>query len=241
MKKLLLLSFLLLSSVSKAQDQFTSFRIDTSYSFTEISAVNGAGARARINSISNPGLGLSLVEHWDQKNTTSIKFNYNAAKFEKSDAIPIEGLDQPLVSFGIKQTHSFSSWFRSSLGLFLEEQLFIRQNSPTTLTADKFLNPVLSLDAEFDLLKRKNMDLGAAINLDLTAPFRSDAYPGYESAYNVNAAFGYGGTVYGRKYFKSFSLEGSLYYKTRSAHTTVADQTSINEGVAIRIAVPFGY
>lgn len=237
----LFLSLLIISVKVMADDRFTSIRLESNYSFTEIESTDTNNQKSRLLSKSNPGISVSLAEHWNSKNTTSIKFYYNQLSLKKSEGAEIEGLEQTLTSFGVTHNYSYSDNLRFALSGMFTEELYLRSKSASSLTLDKFLNPQLKLDTEYDLFKTSNLTFGTALNLDVSAPFTAEKYESTEGNYSVDASLGFGGAVYGRKFFKNYSLEGSVFIKNKSATTSTTTQNTLNQGVSLRIAIPFGY
>lgn len=227
--------------IEKETINFSSIRTELTYSFTEIESVDGAGAKLRLLSQSNMGIAVGYTEHWNSHNTTHIKAAYNSVVFKTPETSSIENTNLSLISFGIGHTYSFSEKLRLNAGFYLTEDVYIRAKSVTVLTLDKFLNPSIKGDLEYDFLEINNFKLGGSANLEVSAPFTAERYESTEGNYEVNTAFGSGATIYARKFLKGYSIEGNLFYRNKSAKTSITNQTTTNQGIGLRIAIPFGY
>lgn len=227
---------------AKDSDKFTSIRVETSFSKTELDSKDANGEKLRLLSNNNLGVALSLAEHWDTNNTTFLKVQYNNLSFNQVSSVIINNSDQSLLGLGVGHTYTLNSNLRLSGGLYLNEEIFVRAKDTGILTIDKFSNVVLKTDIEYDLVSLKDVSLGASGGVDVSAPFKAEAYGATEGSgnYEVKPAIGYGGSLYGRKFLYGYSIEGSIFVKLKSTETSVSTQNIINQGIGLRVAIPFG-
>lgn len=244
-KNIIFITILLLwnTAWAKDSDKFTSVRLETTFSKTELDSKDSSGGKLRLISNNNFGASLSLAEHWNSKNTTFIKAQYNKLSFNELSSVLMENPTQSLLSLGVGHTYSINEGFRISGGLYLNEEVFVRSKDVGILTIDKFSNIVIESDAEYDFVSLSDLALGANGTIDISAPFNAEAYGATEGSgnYEVKTSVGYGGALYGRKFLDGYSIEGSIFFKIKSAETSVTTQNIINQGIGLRIAIPFGY
>lgn len=227
--------------IKKEITNFSSIRTDINYSFTEIESVDPNGAKLRLLSESHTGLSLSYAEHWDKSNTTTIKLGYGNLNLKNPDSSNIENTKLSLLSFGIGHTYSFNNNFRFHAGVYWNEDVYVRAKTTNLLTLDKFLNPSLKTDLEYDIVELNNFEIGTNLSLDLSAPFTAERYETTKGNYDVNPALGTSVGVYARKFLNGYSIEGSLFYKNKKSKTSITEQTTTSQGIGFRIAIPFGY
>lgn len=247
MKKIILICVLFSSYKSFAKKEtfqdFSSLRVETNYSKVEINAQDENQQKLRLLSNNNLGMGISLVEHWDEKQTSNIKIQYNKMSFNPLSITPIDNLNQSITLLSVGHTYSFSEFFRLNGSLIFGEELYVRSKDIGFLTIDKFSNLILKFEMDYDIVNKEKFTIGINGGVDLSAPFEAQSYDNTEGTanYKVDAALGYSGSLYGRKYLNGYSLEGSLFMKIKDSKTSVTDQNIITQGINLRLAIPFGY
>lgn len=227
--------------IKKEITNFSSVRTELNYSFTEIESVDSNGAKLRLLSENHTNLSLSYAEHWNKKNTTILKLGYGNLNFKNSDRSSIENTKLSLLSFGLGHTYSFSNKLRVHAGVYWNEDVYVRSKTINLLTLDKFLNPSLKTELEYDFVELKNFEIGTNLSLELSAPFTAERYETTEGNYDVNPALGSGLGIYARKFLNGYSIEGSLFYKNKKSKTSITEQTTTSQGIGFRVAIPFGY
>ena len=252
MKHIYIISLILFSFLySKAEDKvkiieketvtFSSLRLETGFSFTEIESVDSNGGKLRLISKSNIGVGLGYTEYWSKEHVTSLKANFNQISFNVPNLLNIESTEASLLSFGINHTYNFNENLRLNLGAYLSEEIFIRAKNSTTLTLDKFLNPLVKSEVEYDFVDTNNFKIGSNLNIEVSAPFKAERYESTEGNYEVDPSLGTGASIYARKFLNGYSIEGSIFYKRKNAKTSITEQITSNQGLTLRLAIPFGY
>lgn len=227
--------------IEKETTSFSSLRTDVSYTFTEIESVDANGAKLRLLSETNTGVALSYTEHWDNQNTTSLKLGYNSLNFKNPDSSNVENTKLSLMSFGFGHTYSFNKKFRVHAGIYWNEEVYIRAKNTNLLTLDKFLNPSVKTDAELDFVEINNFKLGSSLSVEVSAPFTAERYETTEGNYAVDPALATGACIYARKFLNGYSIEGNVFYKNKKAKTSITEQTTVSQGIGLRLAIPFGY
>jgi len=234
------------SIVRKKQEDekfpFMSVRFFSDYSFTSYEVKDTQnGTRASLVSSSHIKNDLRLVQHYQSGFKTYLGIGHQNLIFENS-------LSKPLVNDHLKLWNYmggiiFNPIERLSLDVSVHyaDVFYVRAQGTNNLKFSQHLTPMGLVKAQFDLFSNGHLDFGLAGHLGLMPSFNAKNRDEVEGNFKAKTSLNYGGEVFARKQFESWSLAGNIGFNQRQMDASISEGRLNEVTIGFKIAVPFGF
>lgn len=226
----------------KERYPFFSVRFFSDYSFTsyEVKDLQN-GSRASLVSSSHVKNDLRFVQHYQSGFKTYLGIGHQNLIFENS-------LSKPLVNEQLKLWNYMGGLIvnpieRLSLDFSIHyaDVFYVRAQGSDKLKFSQHLTPVGLVKAQFDIFSHGKMDFGLAGHLGIMPSFNAKNRDEVEGNFKAKTSLNYGGEIFARKQFESWSLGGNIGFNRRQMDTSISEGHLNEVTIGFKIAVPFGF
>jgi hypothetical protein len=207
---------------------FGSLMAMTDFYFSALTVTDKeSGAKAEIPSRLNRGIELAWLQYWDEINSTFLFFRSDQQQFEDAEG-KLKDTSYNLFGFGVGYNRKINDKLSLRVLGQIQERLFTRATSVTTLVMDRVAVPEISIGPSYKLLEKNPFSLHA--DAGVAYLFNSKT-----SNYNVKSGRRYYMGLSLNQKIKSFNLSGRTYYGLEEQDSSITKKQNKTLGMSVSL------